>query len=197
MQPPQTLLFASNNRHKAAEIEQALGDKFCILTLQDAGINIQIPEPHDSFHQNALEKSSTIARITGKNCFSEDSGLEVMALAGAPGVRSARYAHDYATDEENITHLLNNLSGIINRTAQFKTVISLQFNGESHFFEGSCSGKILESPRGNQGFGYDPIFVPDGDNRSFGEMTMEEKSKFSHRKKAVEQLLLFLQSRLD
>ena len=197
MKQPQTLLFASNNRHKASEIEQILGEKYRIQTLEDAGINITIPEPHDSFHQNAFEKSSTITRITGKNCFSEDSGLEVRALGGDPGVRSARYAHDNATDEENIQHLLKKLSGNTLRIAQFKTVISLQFNGESHFFEGSCLGKILESPRGNQGFGYDPIFVPDGDTRSFGEMTMEEKSKFSHRKKAVEQLVTFLQNQCN
>ncbi|MBU3744481.1 MAG: RdgB/HAM1 family non-canonical purine NTP pyrophosphatase [Sediminibacterium sp.] len=192
-----TLLFASNNRHKAAEIAQVLGDRFCILTLADAGININIPEPHDSFHKNALEKSSTITRITGKNCFSEDSGLEVMALGGAPGVSSARYAHENATDAENITHLLRNLEGVTNRNAQFKTVISLQYEGASYFFEGTCSGKIIEEPRGNRGFGYDPIFVPDGDNRSFGEMSMEEKSKFSHRKKAVEQLVNFLQNRFS
>lgn len=197
MKQPQTLLFASNNSHKAAEIEQILGDKFCIVTLRDAGIAISIPEPHDSFHQNSLEKSSTITRITGKNCFSEDSGLEVIALAGAPGVKSARYAHENATDAENMMHLLNNLKGITNRAAQFKTVISLQFNGESYFFEGSCLGKILEEPKGNMGFGYDPIFVPDGDTRSFGEMKIEEKSKFSHRKKAVEQLVTFLQKQFD
>lgn len=196
MNQPQTLLFASNNRHKAAEIEQILGEKFCIITLREAGININIPEPHDSFHQNALEKSSTIANLTGKNCFSEDSGLEVTALAGEPGVRSARYAHENATDEENITHLLSRLAGITNRTAQFRTVISLHYEGTAYFFEGSCSGKILTEPRGSMGFGYDPIFVPDGDIRSFGEMTMKEKSGFSHRKKAVEQLVKFLQNRI-
>ena len=197
MNQVETLLFASNNLHKAAEIAQVLGDRYCILTLAEAGIIINIPEPHDSFHQNALEKSSTIARITGKNCFSEDSGLEVMALGGAPGVNSARYAHEKATDAENISRLLSNLSGVTNRNAQFKTVISLQYNGASYYFEGTCSGKILEAPRGSKGFGYDPIFVPEGDTRSFGEMSMEEKSRFSHRKKAVEQLVNFLQSRFS
>ena len=111
-----------------------------------------------------------------------------MALGGAPGVNSARYAHEKATDAENISRLLSNLSGVTNRNAQFKTVISLQYNGASYYFEGTCSGKILEAPRGSKGFGYDPIFVPEGDTRSFGEMSMEEKSRFSHRKKAVEQL---------
>jgi len=194
MQIPIPLLFASNNLHKAAEINSIVGLTCKIITLREAGIEIDIPEPHPSFHENALEKSRTIYQLTHKNCFSEDSGLEVKALGGAPGVRSARYAHDKATDEENIDHLLQAMKEFADRTACFKTVISLQFEGGEYFFEGACSGQILSKKRGSAGFGYDPIFVPDGSTLSFAEMSSAEKNQFSHREKAVRKMVSFLQS---
>jgi XTP/dITP diphosphohydrolase len=193
MQLPITLLFASNNLHKSAEINTIAGLTCKIITLQEAGIEIDIPEPHPSFYDNALEKSRTIYQLTQKNCFSEDSGLEVKALGGAPGVRSARYAHDKATDQENIEMLLDTLKEFADRTARFKTVISLQFDGGEYFFEGECSGQILSKQRGSAGFGYDPIFVPEGSTLSFAEMSSAEKNQFSHREKAIRKMLSFLQ----
>jgi len=195
MQLPTTLLFASNNLHKAAEINTIAGLTCKIVTLREAGIEIDIPEPYPSFQENALEKSRTIYQLTQKNCFSEDSGLEVKALGGAPGVRSARYAHDKATDQENIDKLLHTLKDFADRTACFKTVISLQFEGREYFFEGECSGQILPQKRGLYGFGYDPIFVPEGSTLSFAEMSNTEKNQFSHREKAVRKMISFLQSR--
>jgi XTP/dITP diphosphohydrolase len=195
MQIPITLLFASNNLHKAAEINTIAGLTCKIITLREAGIEIDIPEPHACFHDNALEKSRTIYQLTHKNCFSEDSGLEVKALGGAPGVRSARYAHDKATDQENIDKLLQAMLTLADRTACFKTIISLQFEGGEYFFEGECIGQILPQQRGSAGFGYDPIFVPDGSTLSFAEMSSAEKNLFSHREKAVRKMLSFLQSK--
>jgi len=195
MQLPIPLLFGSNNLHKAEEIRSIAGLSYKIITLREAGIEIDIPEPHPSFHDNALEKSRTIYQLTHKNCFSEDSGLEVPALGGAPGVRSARYAHDKATDEENIEKLLQEIKELGDRTAYFKTIISLQFEGGEYFFEGKCSGQILLQKKGSAGFGYDPIFVPDGSTLSFAEMSSAEKNQFSHREKAVRKMLSFLQSK--
>jgi XTP/dITP diphosphohydrolase len=195
MQIPITLLFASNNLHKAAEINNITGLTYKIITLREAGIEIDIQEPHPNFHDNALEKSRTIYQLTKKNCFSEDSGLEVKVLGGAPGVRSARYAHDKATDQENIDKLLDTLKEFADRTACFRTVISLQFDGGEYFFEGECNGQILLQKRGSAGFGYDPIFVPDGSTLSFAEMSSAEKNQFSHREKAVRKMLSFLQSK--
>lgn len=193
MSDPITLLFASNNRHKAAEINSILGEQFQIVTLADAGIEIDIPEPHDTIAANAAEKSSVIYQLTGKNCFGEDTGLEVEALGGAPGVKSARYAGEKATAAENMDKLQELMKGQTNRKARFVTVISLRLNGEHHLFSGICSGTIAELPAGNDGFGYDPLFIPDGSKQSFAEMSMDEKNKFSHRKKAVQAMITFLQ----
>lgn len=188
------LVFATNNANKVREIRSILDSSFHIITLQEAGIDIDIPEPHDTLEANAREKSSTILKLTGQDCFSEDTGLEVEALQGAPGVKSARYAGEGRSFEANIQLLLSNLAGNPNRTARFRTVISLQWKGREWQFEGICNGSILTAPTGSGGFGYDPIFVPDGSNKSFGEMTLEEKAQFSHRKKATAQLIQFLQS---
>lgn len=188
-----TLVFASNNSNKANEIRKILGDDFRIITLQEAGIDADIPEPHDSFQLNASEKSRYIFNQTGLDCFSEDSGLEVASLHGAPGVRSARYAGEKASDRENIEKLLSEMKGINERSAQFKTVISLIIGGEEYFFEGECKGKISQSIKGTHGFGYDPVFIPDGADICFAEMSMDEKSEFSHRKKAVKKMTAFLQ----
>ena len=188
------LIFATNNQHKVDEVRIVLGDIFDIITLKDAGINIDIPEPHDTLEANATEKSITIYKMTNKSCFSEDTGLEVIALNGAPGVKSARYAGENRSFEDNIDKLLNNLSSLVKRNAQFRTVISLIINGEERQFEGICKGVILNERRGNEGFGYDAVFMPDGSNQSFGEMTMEQKGLFSHRKKAMVKLIDYLKA---
>lgn len=188
------LIFATNNQHKVDEIRVVLGNIFDIITLHEAGINIDIPEPHDTLEANATEKSSTIYELTKNNCFSEDTGLEVDSLNGEPGVKSARYAGDERSFEANIDKLLDNMQTSNNRAARFRTVISLIIKGEENQFEGICEGIILKERRGINGFGYDPIFVPNGNSKTFAEMDMEEKSKFSHRRKAMTKLIDFLQT---
>jgi XTP/dITP diphosphohydrolase len=186
------IIFATNNQHKADEIRQVLKDRFEIKTLKDAGITIDIPEPYDSLEENAKEKSTVIHSLTGANCFSEDTGLEVMALNGAPGVKSARYAADDAIFKNNTDKLLKNMQGFKNREAQFRTVISLVLDGKEYQFEGICKGHITTAEKGENGFGYDPVFVPLGSEKTFGEMSMEEKAVFSHRKKATQKFIAFL-----
>ena len=187
-----TLIFATNNAHKVDEVRAVLQGKWEIVSLKEAGIDKDIPEPHDSLEENALEKSRTIYRLTGRNCFSEDTGLETQALNGEPGVRSARYAGEHASFEQNVGLLLSRLQGQNNRRARFRTVISLILDGREYQFEGICNGIIIDEKRGMAGFGYDPVFVPDGDTRTFAEMNMDEKNSFSHRKKAMEKLIVFL-----
>lgn len=187
-----TLIFATNNQNKVDEIRLVLGNIFNIVTLKEAGIDIDIPEPHDTLEANASEKSKVIHTITHKNCFSEDTGLEVEALNGEPGVKSARYAGEGRSFEHNIEKLLQNMEPFKNKKARFKTVISLILNDKEFLFEGLCPGHIIHDKRGRNGFGYDPVFIPEGSNRTFAEMTMEEKSMFSHRKKAMEKLIAFL-----
>ena len=187
-----TLIFATNNQHKVDEIRLVLGNNFSISTLKEAGINIDIPEPHDTLEANATEKSKTIYQLTNKNCFSEDTGLEVEALNGAPGVKSARYAGEDRSFDANIEELLKNLAATENKNARFRTVISLLMDGREYLFEGICSGKITQKKKGMNGFGYDPVFIPDGSLKTFAEMDMAEKNKFSHRKKAMEKLVAFL-----
>ena len=186
------LIFATNNQQKVIEIRAVIGDLFDIVTLAEAGIDIDIPEPHDTLEANATEKSKTIFRMTGQNCFGEDSGLEIEALNGEPGVKSARYAGDSRDFQQNIDKVLHNLKGIPNRKARFRTVISLILDSKEYLFDGGCEGNIIEEQKGTKGFGYDPIFVPDGAFSSFAEMSMEEKNKYSHRKKAVAKLIDFL-----
>jgi XTP/dITP diphosphohydrolase len=187
-----TLIFATNNQNKVDEIRKVLGNIFEVITLKEAGINIDIPEPHSTLEENAAEKSNTIYSLTGKDCFSEDTGLEVETLNREPGVKSARYAGDKRSDADNIEKLLSNLVNKTNRRAQFRTVISLIVKGEEHQFEGICIGTIIDKQRGVKGFGYDPVFVPDGSKKTFAEMSMEEKNKYSHRKKATQKLIDFL-----
>ncbi|MFD2920109.1 RdgB/HAM1 family non-canonical purine NTP pyrophosphatase [Terrimonas rubra] len=186
------LVFATNNQHKADEIKALLLEGIDILTLKEAGIFIDIPEPHDTLEANATEKSSTIYNMIQTSCFSEDTGLEVEALNGEPGVKSARYAGENRSFDDNITKLLTKLEGQPNRKARFRTVVSLIIEGKETQFEGICEGSILTERQGSGGFGYDPVFIADGADKSFGEMTMEEKSLYSHRKKAVEKLVVFL-----
>lgn len=187
-----TIIFATNNQHKVDEIKSVIEGRFNIISLKEAGIAIDIPEPHASLEENATEKSSTIYRLTGKNCFSEDTGLEVEALDGAPGVKSARYAGEGKSSTDNIKKLLEELLEKENRKARFRTVISLILNNSEYRFDGICEGEIIEEPKGNRGFGYDSVFVPAGSAKTFAEMGLEEKNKFSHRKKATVKLASFL-----
>ena len=189
-----TLIFATNNEHKVSEIQSLLPKDINVLTLLQAGINIDIPEPYDTLQENANTKAKTIFEITKQNCFSEDTGLEIDALNGAPGVHSARYASEDRNFNANIEKVLTNLKNIENRTAQFRTVICLIWEQKEYYFEGVCRGHIAEQNSGTAGFGYDSIFIPEGATKSFAEMTMDEKNTFSHRQKAVTQLFSFLQS---
>lgn len=188
----ETLIFASNNQKKVDEIRAVPGTDFNIITMIESGIHIEIPEPHNSLEENAGEKSRTIYHMTQHDCFSEDTGLEVEALHGEPGVKSARYAGENRSDDDNINKLLNGLSHAENRNARFRTVISLIRNGKESLFEGICKGTINTEKRGLNGFGYDPVFIPEGSTKTFAEMDMTEKNLFSHRKKAVLKLVDFL-----
>ncbi len=186
------LIFATNNQHKVREISQAIGNQFELMTMKEAGFSKDIPEPFDTLEANATEKSMTIYRLTGLSCFSEDTGLEVTALGGEPGVKSARYAGDERSDERNMQLLLDRLLNKADRSARFRTVISLVLDGTETRFEGICTGRILEHREGNQGFGYDPLFVPDGSTHTFAQMDVEGKARFSHRAKATAKLVAFL-----
>ena len=188
------LIFASNNQHKIEELKAFAGNEIEIVSLNDEGIDIDIPEPHDTLEENASEKSWTIYKLTRKNCFSEDTGLEIEALNGEPGVKSARYAGEARSFKDNIEKVLTRLSSEINKKARFRAVISLILDGKETLFEGICNGKIIDTPQGSKGFGYDPIFVPDGTDRSFAEMKLEEKNRFNHRTKAAAKLVAFLQN---
>jgi XTP/dITP diphosphohydrolase len=186
------LIFATNNSHKVDEIRAVLPASFQIMTLKEAGIDIDIPEPHDTLQDNAREKAITIYKMTGTACFSEDTGLEVFSLNGEPGVHSARYAGEEKSFLKNTEKLLAKLEGKEDRRAQFRTVICLVVDGEEHFFEGVSKGRILAEQKGARGFGYDPVFVPEEEDRTFAELSLEEKNRFSHRRRAVDQLVLFL-----
>ena len=187
-----SLIFATNNQHKADEIRAVLNNNFLIRTLQEAGILLEIPEPYLTLEENAREKSRVIYNVTGFDCFSEDTGLEVMALQGEPGVKSARYAGELVNYKKNNEKLLHNMMGCTNRSAQFRTIISLLINGKEYQFEGICKGFIIEKEKGIQGFGYDPVFMPEGADKTFAEMDMTKKNYYSHRKKATEKFVQFL-----
>jgi XTP/dITP diphosphohydrolase len=186
------LIFATHNANKVKEIQSILPASLQIISLHDAGIMEEIPEPFANIEENSETKAQYIFKQYTKDCFSEDTGLIVPALQGEPGVRSARYAGDDANAQNNIALLLHNLKNIKNRDAYFKTVITVIVNGSQHQFTGICEGRIIEETIGELGFGYDPIFVPNGSQFTFAQMSMEEKNKFSHRKKAMEQLIGFL-----
>jgi XTP/dITP diphosphohydrolase len=186
------LIFATNNQHKVDEIRAVLPKAFTIITLKEAGIDKDIPEPHSTLEENAREKASVIYNITHTDCFSEDSGLEIKSLNGEPGVKSARFAGEEKSSADNILKVLANMQDKTNREAQFRTVICLLWQEKEYFFEGVCNGQILTEERGAKGFGYDPIFIPDGAQKTFAEMTMEEKNMYSHRRKAVDKLVAFL-----
>lgn len=186
------IIFATNNQHKVDEIRSALPENFSIISLKEAGIDIDIPEPHNTLQENAAEKARTIYHLTNTNCFSEDTGLEVKSLNNEPGVHSARYAGEEKSFEKNIEKLLLELGNSLERKARFRTVICLIVEGSEFFFEGICEGEIITEKRGNQGFGYDPIFMPSGSGKTFAEMSIDEKNSFSHRKKATDKLVAFL-----
>lgn len=188
------IIFATNNANKVAEIQAAIGDQIKIISLKDAGIDIDIPEPYDTLEANAREKSTVIHDLTQKNCFSEDTGLEIEFLNGAPGVKSARYAGEDRSFDANIDLVLEQMKTAENRKARFRTVVSLIWEGKEHQFEGICEGQILTKRSGTNGFGYDPIFIPTGSEKSFANMSMEEKNQYSHRKKAVQKLIEFLKA---
>jgi XTP/dITP diphosphohydrolase len=193
------LIFASNNQHKIGELRaffknETNDNPIEILSLTEAGIDIDIPEPHDTLEANASEKSWTIYNLTGKDCFSEDTGLEIEALNGEPGVKSARYAGNGRSFKDNIEKVLNKLSSHANRKARFRAVISLILEGKEIQFEGICHGRIIGRAKGVEGFGYDPIFIPEGSERTFAEMTLREKNQFNHRTKAAAKLVAYLQT---
>lgn len=186
------LVFASANKKKTEEIIKILPATIELLNLNDINIVEDIPETGDTFKANALQKAMYVFERTGLNCFADDSGLEVAALDRQPGVYSARYAGEPKDDNANIEKLLKELNGETNRKAQFRTVIALIFNGGKYFFEGSISGIILTERKGVNGFGYDPVFMADGYDKSFAEIDLEEKNKVSHRAVAVNKLVAFL-----
>src|ERR1044072_1179925 len=191
------LIFATNNQHKVEEIQAAIGNQLEVISLKQAGIDIDIPEPHDTLQANASEKSRTIHQLTGQHCFSEDTGLEVAALNGEPGVKSARYAGEDKAFDKNVEKLLSKLGNSDHRDARFRTVISLIWEGKEWLFEGICEGAITREPAGTGGFGYAPVFIPTGGNRTFAQMSMAEKNELSHRKKAADKLVLFLQEQVQ
>jgi XTP/dITP diphosphohydrolase len=192
------LIFATNNRHKIEEIRLAIGSDVEIISLEEAGIQKEIPEPFDTLKENAQTKAQTIHQLSGgENCFSEDTGLEVDALGGEPGVHSARYAGEPVSYSNNTRKLIRAMADSPNRRARFITVICLILQGREYFFEGRCEGQVLRTIAGTGGFGYDPVFMPDGSNKSFAAMNPEEKNFFSHRRKAADQLIAFLKTQTD
>lgn len=188
------LIFATNNLHKLEEVSCMLGDTFNLLSLKDINCHSDIPETADTLEGNALLKAQFIYQHYQMNCFGDDTGLEVEALNGAPGVYSARYAGDNHDSKSNMRKLLTNLNEEKNRKAQFRTVISLILDGKEYLFEGIVKGSIIEEEKGNSGFGYDPIFVPEGYDQTFAELGDEVKNKISHRAQAISKLCKFIQS---
>ncbi|HBC77660.1 MAG TPA: non-canonical purine NTP pyrophosphatase, RdgB/HAM1 family [Bacteroidales bacterium] len=186
------IIFASNNLNKIREINNILGSSFTLLSLQDLNLTEDIPENEKTLEGNALYKARYIFKATGKNVFSDDTGLEVEALNGRPGVHSARFAGENKNSEANIEKLLSLLENEANRNARFRTVIALILEGKEYVFEGTVMGKIIKYRRGKQGFGYDPVFMPDGKSVTFAEMDLKEKNLISHRARAFEKLRHFL-----
>ena len=185
------LVIASNNAGKIKEIRSMIGG-INLLSLKDIGFTHEIPEPYHSFKENANTKAVTIHQYCGKNVFADDSGICANALDGAPGVISARYAGEPVNDERNLQKLLEELKSKTDRTGYYKAVICLIWEGQTHYFEGVCDGTIIDTKRGTGGFGYDPIFVPDGHDKTFAELPLDIKNEISHRGKAVRKMVAFL-----
>ncbi len=186
------LVFATNNENKIKEIKSALGNKFEILSLKDINCNEELPETQDTLEGNALQKARYVSDNYNVNCFADDTGLIIASLNGEPGVYSARYAGEEKNAQKNIEKVLSKLKGENNRSAYFETVIALIIDKEEYLFSGKAKGVITETLSGNKGFGYDPIFQPENLNRTFAELTMEEKNKISHRGKAFDKMCNFL-----
>lgn len=191
------LVFATNNKHKLQEVRDILGDRVEVLSLKDIDCNDEIPETGTTLEENALIKARWISEKYNCNCFADDTGLEVDALDGAPGVYSARYAGEECDSEANMLKLLQNLTGKTNRTAQFRTVIALIINREEYLFDGVVKGSISTEKMGEAGFGYDPIFVPQGYDLSFAQMGSDVKNSISHRYRATEKLSIYLKENYD
>ena len=191
------LVFATNNKHKLQEVRDIVGDRVEVLSLSDIDCHDDIPETADTLQGNALIKARHIYEKYGMNCFADDTGLEVEALGGEPGVYSARYAGEECDSEANMLKLLQNLTGKNNRNAQFRTVIALIINGEEKLFNGIVKGSISNEKNGDSGFGYDPIFIPEGYNESFAQMSGEMKNSISHRFRATKQLSDYLKENYD
>jgi XTP/dITP diphosphohydrolase len=188
------LVFATNNKHKIEEVQQLLPASIEIISLERIGCFEEIPETADTIEGNAILKANYVTEKYGYDCFADDTGLEVSALHGAPGVFSARYAGEQRNSEDNMNKLLDSLSAETDRNAQFKTVIALNLNGKQHLFTGIATGEITLEKSGNQGFGYDPIFKPTGFDITFAQLSLEEKGAISHRGKATELLIAFLKN---
>lgn len=186
------LVFASNNKNKIQEIKHQLPADIELLSLEDIGCREDIPETADTIEGNAILKANYVTQKYGYNCFADDTGLEVEALNGAPGVYSARYAGEHKSAEDNMDKLLLKLDGNTNRNARFKTVIALNLNGEQHLFTGIVNGEITLVRAGDNGFGYDPIFKLEGLSYTFAQLSLDEKARLSHRGRAVQQLIEFL-----
>lgn len=191
------LVFATNNRHKLDEVRAILGNRIEVLSLNDINCHDEIPETADTLEGNALIKARYIHDKFGVDCFADDTGLEVEALGGEPGVYSARYAGEECDSEANMRKLLHNLTGKNNRNAQFRTVIALIIKGEEKLFNGIVKGTISHEKKGNSGFGYDPIFIPEGFSESFAQMTGDMKNSISHRYRATEELSNYLKQQND
>ncbi|HPI80679.1 MAG: non-canonical purine NTP diphosphatase [Cyclobacteriaceae bacterium] len=189
------LCFATNNQHKLDEVSRLLGGAYTVLGLKAIGCDQELPEEQDTLEGNSLQKARFVHDHYHIDCFADDTGLEVEALNGAPGVYSARYAGPQRNSEDNMALLLENLKGKANRRARFRTVITLVRDGQAHQFEGIARGEVLESKRGARGFGYDPLFLPEGLDKSMAELTADEKNAISHRGEAIRKLVAFLKQR--
>lgn len=186
------LVFATNNENKIREIKHILGEKLILLSLKDLHLDCDIPENEPTLEGNALYKARFIHNLAGKDVFADDTGLEVEVLGGKPGVTSARFAGEDKDSNANIDKVLGMMGSSDNRNARFRTVIALILDGKEYLFEGIVNGIIINQKRGNEGFGYDPVFIPEGKNQTFAEMSLDEKSKISHRARAFENLREFL-----
>ncbi|PTX62915.1 XTP/dITP diphosphohydrolase [Kordia periserrulae] len=190
------LVFATNNQHKVNEVQSLLPETITVLSLKDIGCTENIPETQPTIEGNAIQKAQYVKEKYGYDCFADDTGLEVNALNGEPGVFSARYAGSQRNADDNMNKLLENLADKKDRSAQFKTVVALILNGQQYTFEGICKGTIIHEKRGDQGFGYDPIFMADGFTETFAQISLEEKNRVGHRGKAVQKLIDFLETKI-
>jgi XTP/dITP diphosphohydrolase len=191
------IVFATNNENKIKEIQSILPQSIEIISLESIGCHEEIPETADTIEENAIMKANYVTEKYGYDCFADDTGLEVDSLNGEPGVYSARYAGEQRSSDDNMDKLLLNLEGKTNRNAQFKTVITLNLKGEQHLFTGIARGEIISEKSGNRGFGYDPIFRPDGYQETFAQLSLETKNAISHRGKATRELIAFLNQNLQ